>query len=156
MPDKEKKDDTMFGLHEVKVKKTEMIAKLKVNRKKHKEDYEEAKAEYKLCYMDALAEIKNSMKASLKSVDTLIKLEDLNRENLPDLHFPFHLQAPINHLECYDSTLDMIEASVHDFIILTSSEFNKYYRDNWDWKDGFSSTVHMYKCSASSRSISTK
>ncbi len=41
MPD-EVKDDTMHGLHEVKVKKTEMIAKLKVNRKKHKEDYEEA------------------------------------------------------------------------------------------------------------------
>ena len=156
MPDNENKDDTMFGLHEVKVKKTAMIEKLKLNRKKHKEDYDEAKDEYKLCYMDALLEIKNSLKASLKSLDTLIKLEDLIVENLPDLHFPFQLQVPINHLECYDSTLDMIEASVHDFIILTSSEFNKYYRDNWDWKNGFSSTVHMYKCSASSRSISTK
>lgn len=156
MPDKEIKDDTMFGLHEVKVKKTDMIAKLKVNRKKHKADYDEAKAEYKLCYIDALVEIKNSLKITLKSLDTLIKLEDLNKENLPDLHFPFHLQSPINHLECYDSTLDMVEASVHQFIILTASEFNKYYRDNWDWKDGFSSTVHMYRCSASSRSISTK
>lgn len=156
MLDNVEKDDTMFGLHEVKVKKTEMIDKLKVNRKKHKEDYDEAKAEYKLCYIDALVEIKNSLKITLKSLDTLIKLEDLNRENLPALHFPFQLQAPINHLESYDSTLDMIEASVHNFIILTASEFNKYYRDNWDWKDGFSSTVHMYKCSASSRSISTK
>ena len=155
MADKDN-SNTMLGLGSVKVKKAEMIKKLKENRKKHKEDYDEAKAEYKLCYMEQLINLKNKMKDSTKSLEQLIKIEDLNRESLPKVNFNFQLTVPSHHLECYDSTLDMVDASIHSFIILSACEFNKYYRDDWDWKGEFSHTMRHYQSSASCRSLSTK
>ena len=78
MFDKEKPENTMDGLGSVKVKKSEMIKKLKANRKIHKADYDEAKAEYKVCYMEKLVEVRNNLKASVKELDLLIKVEDFN------------------------------------------------------------------------------
>ncbi len=151
----DKDNDTMMGLGSVKVDKSDMINKLKANRKKHKEDYDEAKAEYKVCYMEKLVEVKTELKSTVKKLEVLIKVEDLKQESLPFLRFNLGLSVLSNHLECYDSTLDMVEASVHEFIILSADEFNKFYRDNWDWKSGFDNTIHHYKSSAHSRSMSS-
>lgn len=154
--EKDEDNNTMFGLGSVKVQKSDMIKKLKANRKKHKTEYNEALAEYKNCYIEKLIEVKTKLEESVTRMDAVIEIENLDVKSLPPLNFGFTLHIPSHHLECYDSTLDMVEASVHDFIILSANEFNKFYRDNWEWKGDFSSTVHHYKDTAFLRSVKRK
>ncbi len=146
-------NDTMSGLGSVKVNKLEMIKKLKANRKKHKAEYNEALTEYEICYKEKMVEARDKLKETVQHMEVLINLEDLKAESLPPLSFNFRLNIPSHHLECYDSTLDMLEASVHEFIILSANDFNKFYRDNWEWKDNFSNTVLHYKDTATKRGM---
>lgn len=44
------------------------------------------------------------------------------------------LPEPHDHTSDYDRVIAMLEMSVDDIVVLSSSEFEAYVLDNWNWK----------------------
>lgn len=152
-------DNIIIGLDQVKVNTSELLEKLKKNRKTHKKDYLESMAEYRLCYIDAIEKTINEMENTIKELD--IKVDQLNetievndiKSTMPNLYFAriSNLKLPNSNLDSYDISIDMIAASVDEQLVLTRAEFNQYWRDQWSWKESFEVTKEFYKKTAMRR-----
>lgn len=118
-------------MEDIKVKKSELLAKLKENRVKHAADYKESKDGYKQKVIDLFTE----------------KLEKAKAGTLQPNDFMIHLPAVENHDDDYDRAIQMLEMSVNDEINLSSHEFDQYVRDKWQWAQVFAASNTFYKAS---------
>lgn len=107
------------GMQVVKVKKSELLAKLKASRFEHREIFLEALDGYHKAAIEALA-------ARVKEA------KDNKRVNLY-----FGLEQPIDQTKEYDRVITMLEMSVDDEIELTQQEFANYVMDDWSWMSQF-------------------
>lgn len=97
----------------VKVKKADLISKIKENKKAHIEEYEKACISYK---EEALKQLTNLINA-VNDGGTKIKLD---------------LISPVNNAENYDKIIQTFEWEVEDIVELTQDEFNEYVLDETD------------------------
>lgn len=102
---------------EVTVKRTDLIERLKRNRKKHQKEYGEAIA----LWQEDLAKIVAGMDAS--------KLR-----HFPDDLSEMETNCPVSFLDEYDDIIDMFEMGINREILLDSEAFRNFCRDEWDWK----------------------
>ena len=94
----------------VKVKKGELIEKVKANKLKHVKDYIQALDDYK--------------------DEALIQLKELtNRAKDGDVRINLTLVTPINNEKEYDKLLLMLEMEIDEEIELSMTEFNEYVHD---------------------------
>lgn len=107
--------------------KKEVLRRIKENRDKHAEDYEEAMKGFKEALQELLTE----------------KLDMLANGDIPSLDID--LREPFHHLKEYDRMVDMLELTEETEITLTHYDFSKYVRDEWDWKEDFVNISNMYK-----------
>ena len=117
----------------VTVKKDELLAKLKENRKNHRKVFEEAIVGYKE-----------------KVVGELRKhLERAKRGE----RVPHHIQldTPMDQTPEYDKAITMLEMSIHDEIELTANEFECLVMDRWRWKKQFVASNSIYVTGAKER-----
>ena len=124
-------------MRDVKVKRTELLEKVKANREKHIAEYHEAVDGYKAA---ALAEIDKGVQSLRRQVESL---QDGEMLRLAGVHFS--LAVPENHAKDYDQVIAMLEMSVDAELTVRSDEFACYVMDDWDWKDNFTSVSEMYK-----------
>lgn len=107
----------------VKVRKSELLAKLRENLEKHNAILKKAKAQYWVALESRLSKMIERVKQH-REVDLYVDITE-----------------PQDHSEDYDLAIAMLDMSVDDVIGLTPQEFSKYIMNKWAWRSEFVSTV---------------
>lgn len=97
----------------VKVKKNDLIDKIKTNQTKHVEEFNKAVTSYKLEALEQLAKLKDDIEKG-------------------EMGIKLSLVVPINRTSEYDKVIEMFKWDVNDEVELTQSEFNEYVHDDND------------------------
>jgi hypothetical protein len=124
-------------MRKVKVKRDELLAKVKENRLAHIAEYKEGVAGYK---MAAKAAIVKAMRRLQQQVDELEEGEVLRLTAVT-----FDLAVPENHKKDYDQVIAMLSMSVDEELEIMSDEFACYVMDDWGWKEEFLNVSNSYK-----------
>jgi hypothetical protein len=103
-------------MHSVKVKRTDLLEKIKANRDGHRDLFLKAQEGYRL---DFIAELEQHLK------DARERKKISRAVSLPE---------PQDHTEDYDAVIAMLEMSVDEVIELDASSFQQYVLDKWSWK----------------------
>lgn len=114
----------------VKVKKKELLAKLKENRSEHREIFEEASAAFR--------------KEVIKVLDQ--RLEEARAGKR--IRLRIDLIQPMDQTQEYDQAIAMCEMSVDDEITLSHENFSCYILDKWNWRDQFIASNSGYSAKA--------
>jgi hypothetical protein len=104
--------DNLRGLGEVKLKKSELINKLKENRSVHTQTYSDAMDGY-------FVSAKKELEKKIKSLDAKKVVSS------------FSVSVPKDHTKEYDKIIEMLEMSTDEYIELSAREFDMYVRDEW-------------------------
>jgi len=110
----------------INVKKSELIAKIRENKEKHKADYLEAEAAYR-------AEAKKQLAEQKKRLDK------------GELDIRIQLTTPVNRETEYDKIIQTFEWEIKDEVELSQGEFNEYVLDEYDWAVAARFSNAMYK-----------
>lgn len=110
----------------VKVKKSELLKKLKHNRSEHREIFEEASEAFR--------------KEVIKVLDK--RLADARAGKRIKLRID--LIQPMDQTEEYDQAIAMCEMSVDDEITLSHDNFRNYVLDKWHWREQFITSNERY------------
>jgi vacuolar-type H+-ATPase subunit E/Vma4 len=114
----------------VKVHKSELIAKLQENRAAHRAIYEEALAGYRDVALEKLEAYIARVRGGEVEVITLV------------------LAKPEDHTRDYDRIIAMAEASVDDVLELAEHDFQRYWLDDWNWRQSFLASNSAYSQTA--------
>ena len=102
------------GNRTIKVKKSDLIEKIKENKLNHINAYNKAVVAYK--------------------AEALKQLKELNKEaNNGKLNLSLNLISPINNSENYDKIIEMFNWEVDDIVELEQREFIEYVQDETDF-----------------------
>jgi len=115
--------EILRGLGSVRVSKDFLLEKLQGNRDKHSNTYEEA------------------MEAWHNKVIITLEKELVKAKKNKTYQPVIHVSKPNSYEDSYDRVIDMLNASLDAEFILTSTEFSQYVRDDWEWKQAFTTTV---------------
>lgn len=116
-------------MHSVKIKRLELLERIKTNRKSHREQFLKAQEGYR---QDMIEELDRMLKDARdgKAIRRHISMPE-----------------PQDHTKDYDSVIDMLEMSVDEVIEIEQHQFDWFVRDNWDWKarDGVTNAMYAAK-----------
>lgn len=118
-------------MRQVVVERLSLLEKVRKNRAKHEQEYNEARDDYKALVI----KICQDNIAAL----TDIGVSDKKIKNIPE--------RPVHYLNEYDRSIQMLVMSVEENITLSSQEFDQLVMDNWAWKNSFLATNSSYKAS---------
>jgi hypothetical protein len=119
-------------LNTVKVKREELLTKVRTNREAHQSLFLKAQEGYRKLVIEELDHMLADAKAGL-----------VIRRSVT-------LTEPSNHLKDYDRVITMLEMSVEDTITLDAQDFDRYVMDNWDWSRFALATNTAYAASVPS------
>ena len=114
-------------MYNVKVKKSELLEKIKSNHLNHKLAYEEAFEGYKKTMQNIL-----EIQLDLVKKGAVIRVE------------VFAIPIPQDHSVDYERAIMMLEMSVDDKLEVSEEDFRMYVMDDWGWKRAFSDTYSIY------------
>lgn len=117
-------------MDEVKVKKADLLKKLRQNRAEHREVFEEASEEFRKEVIRVLDERLADAKAGRR------------------IQLRMNLVQPMDQTEEYDQAIAMCEMSVDDDITLSHENFRNYVLDRWQWRDQFIASNVAYSAKA--------
>lgn len=117
----------------VDVMVTDLREVLTINKETHVKDYEEARTEW-------LKTISDDLEFALNKV----KNGKVTPKNAKVLRKAFERPIPQLHEKDYEEALELIALHEGSTIELSEGEFQKYYKDNWDWKYRFMTTSNSY------------
>lgn len=105
-------DEDFRGVNEVRIKRSELIEKLKENRDKHTQLYKDALEGYFVKATEKLDKLKLQLNAKkpIKSIS---------------------FDVPKDHTKDYDRLISMLEMSQDSELVITSRDFNMYVLDEW-------------------------
>jgi hypothetical protein len=103
-------------MNTVKVKREELLKKLHLNRKNHRDLFLAAQIGYR--------------KQVIQELDRMLT-EAREGKNI---RRGITLPEPEDHTTDYDRTIAMLEMSVEEHIEIQAHEFDMYIMDNWAWK----------------------
>jgi hypothetical protein len=119
-------DDVLRGTATVRVRRLDVLDKLKSNRDGHRETFEEALEGFHKAVVLHLTQALKDAKAG-KRYTTAV-----------------HLPQPQDHTRDYDRTIAMLAMSLDEELELTSLEFAQFVLDDWGWKGDFITTASNY------------
>lgn len=119
-------------LHNVTVKKGELIEVLRKNREAHAGAYAEARGGYLVTVKEWLAE-------RAAEVDEALEIPEIATPRPVCPHI-----APENHTADYDRCLRMLEMSVDDEVELDEHQFRNIVLDEWSWSEQFAYSNSIY------------
>ena len=114
-------------MYSVKVKKSELLEKIKSNHLTHKQAYEEAFEGYKKTMQNIL-----EIQLDLVKKGAVIRVE------------VFSIPVPQDHSADYERAVMMLEMSVADKLDVSEEDFRMYVMDDWGWKRAFADTYTVY------------
>lgn len=117
----------------VKVKKSELLERIKLNREQHRKIFLEAVEGYR-------AEAERQLSAKIDAV----------RSSKKPIYVAISLYAPEDHTKDYDNAIDMIAMSVNEELEIDETSFNQLVRDDWQWKRQWLTSNAVYSSTAAS------
>ena len=133
--------EELRSMSEVKLRRLELLDKVKANREIHKKNYEDAMVVYKEA---AVAVLEEAIASAQKQIT------DFNSGEIDQIEgLSTYLPRPIHHLDTYDRVISMLEMSVDEFLLLPEDQFSKYRMDKWDWSADFNKITGAYGSSGS-------
>ena len=102
-------------MNTVKVKREELLTKVRANRDAHQNLFLKAQEGYRKLIIEELDRMLAEAKAGRKISRSI------------------NLAEPVDHTSVYDRVIMMLEMSVDDTIVLDANEFDQYVRDRWAW-----------------------
>lgn len=120
----------ILNMRNVEIKREDVLAKLRENRKRHEGDQAKAVKVWS-------AKIKERLEGILVELTKGKTPQDI-RDLVQDL------EKPTDVLQAYDDAVAMIEMDVRPTIILTADEFRCYMQDRWSWKQTWSTSNSKY------------
>lgn len=103
-----------MGNRTIRVKKADLMNKIKENKERHIQEYKKAVDAYKKEALSQLEKLK-------------VDAED------GKLNLRLDLVVPVDSSENYDKILEMFEWEVEDIVELSQSEFREYIQDETDF-----------------------
>lgn len=116
-------------MHSVRVKKDELLEKMKKNREGHRALFEKAVIGYRKALLERLEGMIADIKRGSRVEQTI------------------RLPEPADHTKDYDCVISMLEMSTEDEIDLDSRSFSHYVMDDWAWKDEWVASNSVYAAS---------
>lgn len=113
-------------MNAIKVKKAELLSKLRANRATHSAQFDRAAKGYR---KRVIAELTS-------------RLKDARAGKLPQLFF--NLPMPVDQTKAYDRAIGMLELSVDDVIELEEHDYQQYVLDEWSWSAQTTATNSFY------------
>ncbi len=113
-------------MNSVKVKRTELLTRIKNNRDAHRELFLKAQEGYR--------------EAMIEELDRMLKDAKEGRA----IRRSVSMMEPQDHTKDYDRVIDMLEMSQDEIVEIQEHEFDQYVRDNWSWKALADTTNAMY------------
>lgn len=111
---------------EVVISKPALLDRIRANRETHRSLYDKAFEGYRKAMVADLEEKLEKIKAG-KLIDPLLR----------------H-QAPEDHTHDYDDVIDMLEMHQLDEMVLTQAQSRCYVRDDWGWKQSWTTSNSAY------------
>lgn len=115
----------------VKVAREKLLEKVTSNRTSHEQVVKEAREGYIYAAQQKLNE----------------KMEELRKGTASSLVFA--IRPPEDHLDEYDTVIEMLKWTEEAQIELTAIEFRQYVMDEWDWSRMFFLSNALYSPTAS-------
>ena len=117
----------------IKADVDEVLEALRINRSKHKQIVDEAKAGYSQKAAELLKKkLDEVMASSGRFVEPL----------------KFSIPLPVDQTKAYDVAIKMLERSQEPQIELTAQQVQHFVLDDWDWKGAFVESSKMYSATA--------
>ena len=113
-------------MNTVKVKREELLAKVRANRDAHRELFLKAQTNYRKFIIEEL----DRMLADAKAGGVIRR--------------SIELVEPRDHTGDYDRTIMMLEMSVEETIVLNATEFDQYVCDVWAWSYNDATALRDY------------
>lgn len=107
-------------MNQVRVKTEELVTRVSANREEHAKLYAQAIKGYRQQAWDWFHE------QALLAADETAEFQT---------YFPG--ERPEDHTNDYDVVLDMLAMSEDQEVTLSATDFRKYVRDEWQWKQAF-------------------
>jgi hypothetical protein len=128
-----------WKMKKVKVRRLELLEKLKTNYKKHMDDYNQAVIDYKDLVINLVKE--NKLKI-LKEANKFIKdFESWNGRDLTLIASRVLVSGipslPQHYGKDYEQVIAMMEMEVEENVELEADQFACYVLDDWEWKRSF-------------------
>lgn len=152
-------DYSVSSLDYVITDRNALIEEIKLNKEKHSQIYYAACSGYwaaaslemdkkKKEFAESICKLNEEYEKTSNKNILAIQNQDKNDFRDYSLYFTFsnklNLTYPTHHFDDYDRVIKMLEFSVSDKIKLSVSEFEKYARNNWDWKGDFCTQSQYY------------
>lgn len=103
-------------MHSVKVKRLELLEKLKTNLESHRDQFLKAQDGYRAIVIEEL--------------DGMLRDAREGRKIITHVALP----APQDHTAAYQNAIAMLEMSVDETIEIDHHQFRQFVLDDWDWK----------------------
>ncbi len=113
-------------MNTVKVKKDELLEKIKANRNTHTDVFERALVKYR--------------ELAIKELDAML----VEARQGKRIRRTVSLVEPVNHTTDYDRVIGMLEMHIEAEIELSAAEYQMYVDDDWGWKGQFTATNSRY------------
>lgn len=113
-------------MKEVTVLRPDLLETIRTNRNRHRETYEEAVKIYRQRLMEWLEERIKQLQRNEK-----VRM----RVNLPE---------PVDYTDQYDRAIRMLEMSTEEEIKISSTDFDRFVMDNWEWREHFAANTSFY------------
>lgn len=115
----------------VKIKRTELLEKLRINRARHIDTYNAAVKGYK---REVVAQLESELKVAKQILDG----EGSAREVF------LSLMPPESYADVYDSVIEAWEMDTKDEVELRMDQFRQLVQDQWTWKADWSASTARY------------
>jgi hypothetical protein len=117
-------------MEHINVNRVQLIGIIAANRTRHIAAHETALAGWKVKQVEAIK----------KAADKALKLARAGKQAM--LHLA--LQKPTSYVEHYDRVLGMLRLSKDDMVKLGAEDYDRYVRDQWEWRQVFAQSMSMY------------
>jgi len=122
-------------MDKIRVKKEELLTRLRKNRKEHREIFLEA--------------LEGFRKAAIQAFEKRIEL--IKQRKKISLHVS--LDQPQDMTKEYDRVIEMLEMHLGNDIEVTAKEFRNYVQDDWSWSQSFYTSNSSYSEKAMNKLI---
>jgi dsDNA-specific endonuclease/ATPase MutS2 len=113
----------------IKVLKTTVLKTLKENKENHVKEYNEA--------------VEGWVEKAKQKVQNI--LDQLNSNKAKETKIEVHLPKPVSFEKEYTKAISMLEFEVRDEIEISKHDFDRFFLDEWEWKDNFLTNTTFYK-----------
>ena len=117
----------------VNVNKTDVLKRLRKNRKAHRAIFLEALEGYRKA---AIAEFEKHIER--------VKKQPAGK----NFRVYVSLTQPVDHTEDYDSAIGLLELSVDEVVSLDEDSYRQFYLDQWGWTASFVASNSYYSATA--------